>query len=148
MDGLIALAIIIYAVSYIAGKSTAKRPRRAAPQRKHRTQTQEYHPQEQEPALCMHDDPDTFRPAAPFKEAYSGSLSYRSTEGIGTESVPCSLTEHDHPDVHADAHPDLHAGIPSQEEPARPFLSAADRNACKRAVIYAEILGKPRALRR
>ena len=75
-------------------------------------------------------------------------MNYVSTEGEGTESVECSLTSHTHPDVHSGA--DAAGARPrSPAEPAsRPFLSAADRDACRRAVIYAEILGKPKAMRR
>ena len=172
MDGLIFLAILFYAISYIAKEGKAKReaggaarPQRseaasAQPERSLRQGTPyaprsgAYRPAaaprpEPDVELCTHDRPEAFQPAEPFKEASSGSMNYVSTEGEGTESVECSLTGHDHPDVHADAHPDIHAGIHSQEEPAsRPFLSAADRDSCRRAVIYAEILGKPKAMRR
>lgn len=180
MSGLIFLAILFYAISYIAKEGTAKReaggaarPQRseaasAQPERSLRQGTPyaprsgAYRPAaaprpEPDVELCMHDDPDTFRPAAPFKEASSGSMNYVSTEGEGTESVPCSLTGHDHPDIHADAHADVHAGahadvhsgIHSSEEPiSRPFLSATDRDSCRRAIIYAEILGRPKVLRR
>ena len=75
-------------------------------------------------------------------------MNYVSTEGEGTESVECSLTGHTHPGIHSGA--DAAGARPrSPAEPAsRPFLSAADRDACRRAVIYAEILGKPKAMRR
>ena len=65
-------------------------------------------------------------------------MNYVSTEGEGTESVEGSLTGHDHPDVHSGA--DAAGARPrSPAEPAsRPFLSAADSDACRRAVIYAE----------
>ena len=172
MSGLIFLAILFYAISYIAKEGKAKRKAGGAarPQRNEAASAQFERPLRQgtpyaprsgayRPAaaprpepdveLCTHDRPEAFQPAEPFKEASSGSMNYVSTEGVGTESVPCSLTGHDHPDVHADAHPDIHAGIHSQEEPAsRPFLSAADRDSCRRAIIYAEILGRPKALRR
>lgn len=172
MSGLIFLAILFYAISYIAKEGKAKReaggaarPQRseaasAQPERSLRQGTPyaprsgAYRPAaaprpEPDVELCTHDRPEAFQPAEPFKEASSGSMNYVSTEGEGTESVECSLTSHTHPDIHADAHPDIHAGIHSQEEPAsRPFLSAADRDACRRAVIYAEILGKPKAMRR
>lgn len=172
MSGLIFLAILFYAISYIAKEGKAKRKAGGAarPQRSEAASAQFERPLRQgtpyaprsgayRPAaaprpepdveLCTHDRPEAFQPAEPFKEASSGSMNYVSTEGEGTESVECSLTGHDHPYVHADAHPDVHSGIHSQEEPAsRPFLSAADRDACRRAVIYAEILGKPKALRR
>ena len=172
MSGLIFLAILFYAISYIAKEGKAKRKAGGAarPQRSEAASAQFERPLRQgtpyaprsgayRPAaaprpepdveLCTHDRPEAFQPAEPFKEASSGSMNYVSTEGEGTESVECSLTDHDHPDIHADAHPDIHAGIHSQEEPAsRPFLSAADRDACRRAVIYAEILGKPKAMRR
>lgn len=164
MDGLIFLAILFFAISYIAKEGKAKReaggaarPQRseaasAQPERSFRQGTPyaprsgAYRPAaaprpEPDVELCTHDRPEAFQPAEPFKEASSGSMNYVSTEGVGTESVECSLTGHDHPDVHS--------GIHSQEEPAsRPFLSAADRDSCRRAVIYAEILGKPKALRR
>lgn len=172
MSGLIFLAILFYAISYIAKEGKAKReaggaarPQRseaasAQPERSLRQGTPyaprsgAYRPAaaprpEPDVELCTHDRPEAFQPAEPFKEASSGSMNYVSTEGEGTESVPCSLTGHDHPDIHADAHPDIHAGIHSSEEPiSRPFLSAADRDSCRRAVIYAEILGKPKAMRR
>lgn len=172
MSGLIFLAILFYAISYIAKEGKAKRKAGGAarPQRSEAASAQFERPLRQgtpyaprsgayRPAaaprpepdveLCTHDRPEAFQPAEPFKEASSGSMNYVSTEGEGTESVPCSLAGHDHPDVHADAHPDVHSGIHSPEEPAsRPFLSAADRDACRRAVIYAEILGKPKAMRR
>lgn len=172
MSGLIFLAILFYAISYIAKEGKAKRkaggaarPQRseaasAQPERSLRQGTPyaprsgAYRPAaaprpEPDVELCTHDRPEAFQPAEPFKEASSGSMNYVSTEGEGTESVECSLTGHDHPDVHADAHPDVHAGVHSQEEPiSRPFLSAADRDSCRRAIIYAEILGRPKALRR
>lgn len=172
MSGLIFLAILFYAISYIAKEGKAKREAGGAarPQRSEAASAQFERPLRQgtpyaprsgayRPAaaprpepdveLCTHDRPEAFQPAEPFKEASSGSMNYVSTEGEGTESVECSLTGHDHPDIHADAHPDVHAGIHSQEEPAsRPFLSAADRDSCRRAIIYAEILGRPKALRR
>lgn len=176
MSGLIFLAILFYAISYIAKEGKAKREAGGAarPQRSEAASAQPERPLRQgtpyaprsgayRPAaaprpepdveLCTHDRPEAFQPAEPFKEASSGSMNYVSTEGEGTESVECSLTGHDHPDVHADAHPDIHAdihaGIHSSEEPiSRPFLSAADRDACRWAVIYAEILGKPKAMRR
>lgn len=172
MSGLIFLAILFYAISYIAKEGKAKREAGGAarPQRSEAASAQSerslrqgtpyaprsgaYRPAaaprpEPDVELCTHDRPEAFQPVEPFKEASSGSMNYVSTEGEGTESVECSLTGHDHPDVHADAHPDIHAGIHSQEEPAsRPFLSAADRDSCRRAIIYAEILGRPKALRR
>ena len=172
MSGLIFLAILFYAISYIAKEGKAKRKAGGAarPQRSEAASAQFERPLRQgtpyaprsgayRPAaaprpepdveLCTHDRPEAFQPAEPFKEASSGSMNYVSTEGEGTESVECSLTGHDHPDIHADAHADIHAGVHSQEEPiSRPFLSAADRDACRRAVIYAEILGKPKAMRR
>ena len=172
MSGLIFLAILFYAISYIAKEGKAKREAGGAarPQRSEAASAQPertlrqgtpyaprsgaYRPAaaprpEPDVELCTHDRPEAFQPAEPFKEASSGSMNYVSTEGEGTESVECSLTGHDHPDIHADAHPDIHAGIHSQEEPiSRPFLSAADRDSCRRAVIYAEILGRPKALRR
>ena len=172
MSGLIFLAILFYAISYIAKEGKAKReaggaarPQRseaasAQPERSLRQGTPyaprsgAYRPAaaprpEPDVELCTHDRPEAFQPAEPFKEASSGSMNYVSTEGEGTESVECSLTGHDHPDIHADAHADVHAGVHSQEEPiSRPFLSAADRDACRRAIIYAEILGRPKALRR
>ncbi len=172
MSGLIFLAILFYAISYIAKEGKAKReaggaarPQRskaasAQPERTLRQGTpyahrsDAYRPAaaprpEPDVELCTHDRPEAFQPAEPFKEASSGSMNYVSTEGEGTESVECSLTGHDHPDIHADAHPDVHAGVHSQEEPAsRSFLSAADRDSCRRAIIYAEILGRPKALRR
>ena len=172
MEGLLFILAIAYGIFAAVSGAGSKRSRRSrrgnaphyrpleeyrAPQ-EYRPQAQEYYPQQQEaPKICLHDRPETFDPAAPFREAYSGSLNYASTEGEGTESVPCSLTSHDHPDIHADAHPDIHAGahadvhsgIYSSEEPiSRPFLSAADRDSCRRAIIYAEILGRPRAMRR
>ena len=164
MSGLIFLAILFYAISYIAkeGKSKreaggAARPQRgeaasAQPERSLRQGTPyaprsgAYRPAaaprpEPDVELCTHDRPEAFQPAEPFKEASSGSMNYVSTEGEGTESVECSLTSHTHPGVHS--------GIHSPAEPAsRPFLSAADRDSCRRAVIYAEILGKPKAMRR
>lgn len=172
MSGLIFLAILFYAISYIAKEGKAKReaggaarPQRseaasAQPERSLRQGTPyaprsgAYRPAaaprpEPDVELCTHDRPEAFQPAEPFKEASSGSMNYVSTEGEGTESVECSLTGHDHPDIHADAHPDVHAGVHSQEEPiSRPFLSAADRDSCRRAIIYAEILGRPKAMRR
>ena len=172
MDGLIFLAILFFAISYIAKEGKAKREAGGAarPQRSEAASAQFERPLRQgtpyaprsgayRPAaaprpepdveLCTHDRPEAFQPAEPFKEASSGSMNYVSTEGEGTESVECSLTGHDHPDVHADAHADVHAGVHSQEEPiSRPFLSAADRDSCRRAIIYAEILGRPKALRR
>lgn len=179
MSGLIFLAILFYAISYIAKEGKAKReaggaarPQRseaasAQPERSLRQGTPyaprsgAYRPAaaprpEPDVELCTHDRPEAFRPVEPFKEASSGSMNYVSTEGEGTESVECSLTGHDHPDVHADAHPGVHSGADaagarprSPAEPAsRPFLSAADRDSCRRAVIYAEILGKPKAMRR
>ena len=172
MSGLIFLAILFYAISYIAKEGKAKREAGGAarPQRSEAASAQPERPLRQgtpyaprsgayRPAaaprpepdveLCTHDRPEAFQPAEPFKEASSGSMNYVSTEGEGTESVECSLTGHDHPDIHADAHPDVHSGIHSQEEPAsRPFLSAADRDSCRRAIIYAEILGRPKAMRR
>lgn len=172
MSGLIFLAILFYAISYIAKEGKAKRKAGGAarPQRSEAASAQPERPLRQgtpyaprsgayRPAaaprpepdveLCTHDRPEAFQPAEPFKEASSGSMNYVSTEGEGTESVECSLTGHDHPDVHADAHPDVHAGVHSQEDPiSRPFLSAADRDSCRRAIIYAEILGRPKALRR
>lgn len=172
MSGLIFLAILFYAISYIAKEGKAKRkaggaarPQRneaasAQPERSLRQGTPyaprsgAYRPAaaprpEPDVELCTHDRPEAFQPAAPFKEASSGSMNYVSTEGEGTESVECSLTGHDHPDIHADAHADVHSGIHSLEEPiSRPFLSAADRDSCRRAIIYAEILGRPKALRR
>lgn len=180
MSGLIFLAILFYAISYIAKEGKAKRkvggaarPQRseaasAQPERTLRQGTPyaprsgAYRPAaaprpEPDVELCTHDRPEAFQPAEPFKEASSGSMNYVSTEGEGTESVECSLTGHDHPDIHADAHPDVHvgahadvhSGIHSSEEPiSRPFLSAADRDSCRRAIIYAEILGRPKALRR
>lgn len=172
MSGLIFLAILFYAISYIAKEGKAKReaggaarPQRseaasAQPERSLRQGTPyaprsgAYRPAaaprpEPDVELCTHDRPEAFQPAEPFKEASSGSMNYVSTEGEGTESVECSLTSHTHPDVHADAHADVHAGVHSQEEPiSRPFLSAADRDSCRRAIIYAEILGRPKALRR
>lgn len=164
MSGLIFLAILFYAISYIAKEGKAKRKAGGAarPQRSEAASAQfertlrqgtpyaprsgAYRPAaaprpEPDVELCTHDRPEAFQPAEPFKEASSGSMNYVSTEGEGTESVECSLTGHDHPDIHA--------GIHSQEEPAsRPFLSAADRDSCRRAIIYAEILGRPKALRR
>ena len=172
MSGLIFLAILFYAISYIAKEGKAKRKAGGAarPQRSEAASAQFERPLRQgtpyaprsgayRPAaaprpepdveLCTHDRPEAFQPAEPFKEASSGSMNYVSTEGEGTESVECSLTSHTHPGVHADAHPDVHAGVHSQEEPiSRPFLSAADRDSCRRAIIYAEILGRPKALRR
>lgn len=172
MSGLIFLAILFYAISYIAKEGKAKReaggaarPQRseaasAQPERSLRQGTPyaprsgAYRPAaaprpEPDVELCAHDRPEAFQPVEPFKEASSGSMNYVSTEGEGTESVECSLTGHDHPDIHADAHADVHAGVHSQEEPiSRPFLSAADRDSCRRAIIYAEILGRPKALRR
>lgn len=172
MSGLIFLAILFYAISYIAKEGKAKRkaggaarPQRseaasAQPERSLRQGTPytprsgAYRPAaaprpEPDVELCTHDRPEAFQPVEPFKEASSGSMNYVSTEGEGTESVECSLTGHAHPDIHADAHPDVHSGIHSQEESiSRPFLSAADRDSCRRAVIYAEILGKPKAMRR
>ena len=172
MDGLIFLAILFFAISYIAKEGKAKREAGGAarPQRSEAASAQPertlrqgtpyaprsgaYRPAaaprpEPDVELCTHDRPEAFQPAEPFKEASSGSMNYVSTEGEGTESVECSLTGHDHPGVHADAHPDVHAGVHSQEEPiSRPFLSAADRDSCRRAIIYAEILGRPKALRR
>lgn len=172
MSGLIFLAILFYAISYIAKEGKAKREAGGAA-RPHRSEAASAQPErslrqgtpyaprsgayrpaaaprpEPDVELCTHDRPEAFQPAEPFKEASSGSMNYVSTEGEGTESVECSLTGHDHPDVHADAHPDVHAGVHSQEEPiSRPFLSAADRDSCRRAIIYAEILGRPKALRR
>lgn len=164
MSGLIFLAILFYAISYIAKEGKAKRKAGGAahPQRSEAASAQFERPLRQgtpyaprsgayRPAaaprpepdveLCTHNRPEAFQPAEPFKEASSGSMNYASTEGEGTESVECSLTSHTHPGVHS--------GIHSPAEPAsRPFLSAADRDACRRAVIYAEILGKPKALRR
>lgn len=164
MSGLIFLAILFYAISYIAKEGKAKReagdaarPQRseaasAQPERSLRQGTPyaprsgAYRPAaaprpEPDVELCTHDRPEAFQPAEPFKEASSGSMNYVSTEGEGTESVECSLTSH--------THPDIHAGVHSQEEPiSRPFLSAADRDSCRRAIIYAEILGRPKALRR
>ena len=189
MSGLIFLAIMFYALSYISDKNKAKRAQRGgdAPAR---PQARVSPQPEDDAELSTHDEPEAFRPAEPFKEASSGSMNYVSTEGEGTESVECSLNGHAHPHVHAnahtnahasahpnahpsahpnahpsahpsahasahpDAHPSAHPESPDAEahlpaEPvSRPFLSAADRDACKRAVIYAEILGKPRALRR
>lgn len=144
MSGLIFLAILFYAVSYIAKEGKAKRKAGgAAPAQ----QPIRVSPQpEGDVELCTHDRPEAFRPAEPFREAYSGSLNYVSTEGEGTESVACSLTGHNHPDAHAET-PDAETHLPA-EPVSRPFLSAADRDACKRAVIYAEILGKPRAMHR
>ena len=169
MSGLIFLAILFYAISYIAKEGKAKRKAGGAarPQRSEAASAQFERPLRQgtpyaprsgayRPAaaprpepdveLCTHDRPEAFQPAEPFKEASSGSMNYASTEGEGTESVECSLTSHTHPGVHSGA-----AGTRplSPAEPAsRPFLSAADRDACRRAVIYAEILGKPKAMRR
>lgn len=172
MSGLIFLAILFYAISYIAKEGKAKReaggaarPQRseaasAQPERSLRQGTPyaprsgAYRPAaaprpEPDVELCTHDRPEAFQPAEPFKEASSGSMNYVSTEGEGTESVECSLTGHDHPGVHAGAHADVHSGIHSSEEPiSRPFLSAADRDSCRRAIIYAEILGRPKAMRR
>ena len=169
MSGLIFLAILFFAISYIAKEGKAKRKAGGAA-RPHRSEAASaqferplrqgtpyaprsgaYRPAaaprpEPDVELCTHDRPEAFQPAEPFKEASSGSMNYVSTEGEGTESVPCSLTGHDHPGVHSGA-----AGTRplSPAEPAsRPFLSAADRDACRRAVIYAEILGKPKAMRR
>ena len=163
MSGLIFLAILFYAISYIAKEGKAKReaggaarPHRgeaasAQPERTLRQGTPyaprsgAYRPAaaprpEPDVELCTHDRPEAFQPAEPFKEA--------STEGEGTESVECSLTSHTHPGVHSGA--DAAGARPrSPAEPAsRPFLSAADRDSCRRAVIYAEILGKPKAMRR
>lgn len=167
MSGLIFLAILFYAISYIAKEGKAKREAGGAarPQRSEAASAQFERPLRQGPRsgayrpaaaprpepdveLCTHDRPEAFQPAEPFKEASSGSMNYVSTEGEGTESVECSLTGHDHPDVHSGA--DAAGARPrSPAEPAsRPFLSAADRDACRRAVIYAEILGKPKAMRR
>jgi len=164
MSGLIFLAILFYAISYIAKEGKAKRPQRsetasAQPERSLRQGTPyaprsgAYRPAaasrpEPDVELCTHDRPEAFQPAEPFKEASSGSMNYVSTEGEGTESVECSLTSHTHPGVHSGA--DAAGARPrSPAEPAsRPFLSAADRDACRRAVIYAEILGKPKAMRR
>ena len=169
MSGLIFLAIMFYALSYISDKNKAKRAQRGGDAQA-RPQARVSPQQEDDAELSTHDGPEAFRPAAPFSEASSGSMNYVSTEGEGTESVECSLTGHAHPHVHAsahpnahpnahpsahpNAHPNAHADTPGAEahlpaEPvSRPFLSAADRDAYKRAVIYAEILGKPRALRR
>ena len=171
MSGLIFLAILFYAISYIAKEGKAKRKAGGAarPQRSEAASAQFERPLRQgtpyaprsgayRPAaaprpepdveLCTHDRPEAFQPAEPFKEASSGSMNYVSTEGEGTESVECSLTSHTHPGVHSGA--DAAGARPrSPEEPAsRPFLSAADRGSCRRAVIYAEILGKPKAMRR
>ncbi|MDD7004709.1 MAG: hypothetical protein PUI36_04665, partial [Clostridiales bacterium] len=77
-----------------------------------------------------------------------GSMNYVSTEGEGTESVECSLTGHAHPGVHSGADAAGTRPLSPAEPASRPFLSAADRDACRRAVIYAEILGKPKAMRR
>lgn len=165
MDGLLLILIIAYGIFSVVSGSGSKRSRRSRrgnePRQEYRPQQEYYPPQQEDPEICLHDRPETFDPAAPFKEAYSGSLNYASTEGEGTESVPCSLTGHDHPNVHADAHhdvhsdvhsdvhPDVHSGIHSPEEPvSRPFLSAADRDSCRRAIVYSEILGRPKALRR
>ena len=152
MSYLIILFVVIYAISRIS-KTDKPRRRGNEPRQEYRPQQEYYPPQQEEPEICLHGRPETFEPAAPFKEAYSGSLNYASTEGEGTESVPCSLTGHDHPNVHADAHhdvhSDVHSGIHSPEEPvSRPFLSAADRDSCRRAIVYSEILGRPKALRR
>lgn len=171
MSGLIFLAILFYAISYIAKEGKAKRKAggTARPQRSEADSAQFERPLRQgtpyaprsgayRPAaaprpepdveLCTHDRPEAFQPAEPFKEASSGSMNYVSTEGEGTESVECSLTSHTHPGVHSGA--DAAGARPrSPEEPvSRPFLSAADRDSSRRAVIYAEILGKPKALRR
>ena len=166
MSGLIFLAILFYAISYIAkeGKTKRKAGGAARPQRSEAASAQferppyaprsgAYRPAaaprpEPDVELCTHDRPEAFQPAEPFKEASSGSMNYVSTEGEGTESVECSLTSHTHPGVHSGA--DAAGARPrSPAEPAsRPFLSAADRDSCRRAVIYAEILGKPKALRR
>lgn len=171
MSGLIFLAILFYAISYIAKEGKAKRKAGGAarPQRSEAASAQFERPLRQgtpyaprsgayRPAaaprpepdveLCTHDRPEAFQPAEPFKEASSGSMNYVSTEGEGTESVECSLTSHTHPGVHSGA--DAVGARPrSPAEPAsRPFLSAADHDACRRAVIYAEILGKPKAMRR
>lgn len=171
MSGLIFLAILFYAISYIAKEGKAKRKAGGAarPQRSEAASAQFERPLRQgtpyaprsgayrsaaaprpEPdvELCTHDRPEAFQPAEPFKEASSGSMNYVSTEGEGTESVECSLTSHTHPGVHSGT--DAAGARPrSPAEPAsRPFLSAADRDACRRAVIYAEILGKPKAMRR
>lgn len=167
MSGLIFLAILFYAISYIAKEGKAKRKAGGAA-RPHRSEAASaqferplrqgtpyaprsgaYRPAaaprpEPDVELCTHDRPEAFQPAEPFKEASSGSMNYVSTEGEGTESVECSLTSHTHPGVHSGA--DAAGARPrSPAEPAsRPFLSAADRDACRRAVIYAEILGKPK----
>ena len=171
MSGLIFLAILFYAISYIAKEGKAKRKAGGAarPQRSEAASAQFERPLRQgtpyaptsgasRPApaptpapdveLCTHDRPEAFQPAEPFKESSSGSMNYVSTEGEGTESVECSLTSHTHPGVHSGA--DAAGARPrSPEEPvSRPFLSAADHDACRRAVIYAEILGKPKAMRR
>lgn len=145
MSGLIFLAIMFYALSYISDKNKAKRAQRGgdAPAR---PQARVSPQPEDDAELSTHDEPEAFRPAAPFSEASSGSMNYVSTEGEGTESVECSLTGHNHPDPHAEAL-DAETHLPAAPI-SHPFLSAADRDACKRAVIYAEILGKPRALRR
>ena len=75
-------------------------------------------------------------------------MNYVSTEGEGTESVECSLTSHI--PTPAFTRGRCHrSSSPHRQSPAsRPFLSAADRDSCRRAVIYAEILGKPKAMRR
>lgn len=94
------------------------------------------------------------RQAEPFGGEYTGSLNYVSTEGEGTESVDCSLTAaHDHSGAndHSVANAAANAAAarprPAEQPAHRPLLSAADRAACRQAVIYAEILGKPKARR-
>lgn len=126
MSGLIFLAILFYAISYIAKEGKAKRKAGGAarPQRSEAASAQPERPLRQgtpyaprsgayRPAaaprpepdveLCTHDRPEAFQPAEPFKESSSGSMNYVSTEGEGTESVDCSLTSHTHPGVHSGA---------------------------------------------
>ena len=170
MDGLIFLAILFFAISYIAKEGKAKREAGGAarPQRSEAASSQPGRPLRQGPyaprsgayrpaaaprpepdvELCTHDRPEAFQPAEPFKEASSGSMNYVSTEGEGTESVECSLTGHAHPGVHSGADAAGTRPLSPAEPASRPFLSAADRDACRRAVIYSEILGKPKAMRR
>lgn len=125
MSGLIFLAILFYAISYIAKEGKAKRkPGGAArPQRNEAASAQlsgpfagtpyaprsgAYRPAaaprpEPDVELCTHDPARGLPAGGAFKEASSGSMNYVSTEGEGTESVECSLTSHTHPGVHSGA---------------------------------------------
>ena len=99
MSGLIFLAILFYAISYIAKEGKAKRKAGGAarPQRSEAASAQPERPLRQgtpyaprsgayRPAaasrpepdveLCTHDRPEAFQPAEPFKEASSGSMNY------------------------------------------------------------------------